>query len=225
MRVLGVDGCRRGWIGVALDPGGPVRGYFAEDIAALTALAGPVDVVAVDMPIGLPDAGVRQADVLARRAVGRRWLSVFLTPSRAALEAGDHASAVAVNRRLTGQGVSRQAYALREKVLQVDRWVRGCPSRVVEVHPEVSFARLAGAALPWSKTTWAGMSQRRALLEGAGIVVPADLGAAGAAAAVDDVLDAAVAAWTARRVAAGLAVPLPDPPEVFGDGLPCAIWS
>jgi predicted RNase H-like nuclease len=37
------------------------------------------------------------------------------------------------------------------------------------------------------------------------------------------VLDAAAAAWSARRVAAGTAVLLPDPPEVFSDGWPAAI--
>jgi hypothetical protein len=42
---------------------------------------------------------------------------------------------------------------------------------------------------------------------------------------VDDVLNAAVAARTALRVASGQARPVPDPPETFGDGLPCAIWT
>jgi predicted RNase H-like nuclease len=41
---------------------------------------------------------------------------------------------------------------------------------------------------------------------------------------VDDVLDAAVAAWTARRVALGTARSLPSPPEDVGDGWPTAIW-
>lgn len=54
--------------------------------------------------------------------------------------------------------------------------------------------------------------------------MPDDLGAAGEQARVDDVLDAAVVAWTAQRVAAGEARPLPDPPETFSDGIPCAIW-
>jgi predicted RNase H-like nuclease len=44
-------------------------------------------------------------------------------------------------------------------------------------------------------------------------------------AGVDDVLDAAIAAWTARRVASGQARAVPDPPERFSDGLPCAIWT
>jgi predicted RNase H-like nuclease len=54
--------------------------------------------------------------------------------------------------------------------------------------------------------------------------VPDDLGAAGDGAGVDDVVDAAAAAWTGRRVAQSLARSLPDPPERFSDGLDCAIW-
>lgn len=42
---------------------------------------------------------------------------------------------------------------------------------------------------------------------------------------LDDVLDAAAAAWSARRVLSGTAVCRPQEPEVFSDGLPCAIWT
>jgi predicted RNase H-like nuclease len=38
------------------------------------------------------------------------------------------------------------------------------------------------------------------------------------------VLDAAAAAWTARRVAAGEAASIPDPPEII-DGRAVAIWA
>ena len=41
--------------------------------------------------------------------------------------------------------------------------------------------------------------------------------------AADDVLDACAVAWTAARRAAGLWRSLPDPPEVFSDGVPSAI--
>ncbi|GAB3155317.1 DUF429 domain-containing protein [Microbispora hainanensis] len=250
--MLGVDACRAGWIGVVPSAasgggsggGGAARAYFAPRIADLVARAdadGEVAVVAVDMPIGLPDGlsdvhaggpggpggpgGRRRADVLARAELGPRWRSVFMTPARAAIEADDYATAVAVNRRLTGEGVSRQAYGLKEKLLEVERWVREAGRRVVEIHPELSFARLAGAPLPHPKTTWAGAERRRELLAAAGVVLAGDLGPAGAAAGVDDVLDAGAAAWTALRVASGEARPLPDPPEVFSDGIPCAIWA
>jgi predicted RNase H-like nuclease len=226
-RVLGIDACKAGWVGIALTDG-RADAYFATEIGDLVAHAethGALAVVAVDMPIGLPDTGRRLADVLAREAVGPRWPSVFMAPVRPALEADDHASAVAVSRRLAGEGVSRQAFALKAKLLQVDRWVRRTRHRVVEIHPEVSFARLAGAPLLSRKSTWAGAQRRRDLLTGTGIVLTGDLGPAGAMAAVDDVLDAAVAAWTARRVAGGQARPMPEPPQTFSDGLECAIWA
>ncbi|WP_214321443.1 DUF429 domain-containing protein [Nonomuraea sediminis] len=226
MRVLGIDGCKRGWIGIAVQ-GKLAHAYFAPRIGELVSAAtqdGELDVVSVDIPIGLPDRGRREADVLARQAAGARWASVFMTPTRAALEAEDYAAAVAINRRLAGEGISRQAFALKEKLLQVDRWIGLTDHKVVEVHPEVCFAELAGAPLPVGKTTWAGAERRRALLEGAGIAVPRDLGTAGAMAGVDDVLDAAAAAWTARRVATGGARCMPSPPQTFGDGVACAIW-
>jgi len=94
----------------------------------------------------------------------------------------------------------------------------------VEVHPDASFAQLAGTPLANPKSTWAGIPQRRQLLTGAGITLPEDLGPVGQKAAVDDVLDAAVAAWTALRVMQNQARPYPDPPERFSDGLPSAIW-
>jgi predicted RNase H-like nuclease len=102
--------------------------------------------------------------------------------------------------------------------------VRQAPHRVVEVHPEASFAQLAGAALRSRKSSWAGTVLRRRLLAAAGIGLPDDLGPAGEKAGVDDVLDAAAAAWTALRVLRGQARPCPDPPERFSDGLASAIW-
>jgi hypothetical protein len=63
------------------------------------------------------------------------------------LEAPDHVAAIAINQQATGAGVSAQAFALRRKLLEVDAWVRHAGVTVVEVHPEVSFAGLAGRPL------------------------------------------------------------------------------
>ena len=225
MAVLGVDACRSGWIGIVLGDDGAVSGAYATDVATLVARAAELTVVAVDMPIGLPDSGRRAADVLARTVVGPRWQSVFLVPVREALRETTYAAAARRSRELTGNGVSRQAYALRPRLFEVDEWVRSTATRVIEVHPEVSFATLAGTHLPYGKKSWAGASLRRALLAAEGIVIPEDLGEAGEEAAVDDVLDAAVAAWSARRYASGIARSYPDPPEVFSDGHASSIWA
>lgn len=188
---------------------------------------GPVALVGVDIPIGLPDQGVRDADLAARARLGGRRSTVFETPVRAALEAPDHATAGAANRAATGGGLSIQAYGLRHRVLEVDAWLRaevaGDRPPVYEVHPELSFLQMAGHPLADSKRTWAGAEHRRMLLVREGLFV-ADLGPAGRRAHVDDVLDAAAAVWTAARILTGDATSLPDPPQPMPDGLAAAIW-
>jgi predicted RNase H-like nuclease len=223
-RVIGVDACRKGWVGITSD----LRGYFAASIGQLVDAvdrSGPLSVVAIDIPIGLPLTGPRQADVLARRLVGRRSSSVFPTPTRAALTAATYAEASALTVEATGKGLSRQAFALGRRILEVDAWARSTPHQVIEVHPEVCFASMAGHPLTHPKSTWAGVGERRRLLERAGFDVPADIGPAGESAAVDDVLDAAAAAWTAKRYVTGAAVALPEPPEQLDDGVSAAIWA
>ena len=222
-RVLGVDACKKGWVGFSSDS----RGYFGTTIRELITAAdadGELDVIAIDIPIGLPTAGPRQADLLARQLVGKRAASVFATPVRAALTAPTHAEASAINVAATGKGLSQQAYALRAKILEVDAWISSSDRRVIEAHPEVSFAAMAESPLEHAKSTWAGSEERRRILANAGIEVPGDLGRAGAMAGSDDVLDAAAVSWTARRYARHAAVCHPELPQSFGDGHTAAIW-
>ncbi|MFY9888923.1 MAG: DUF429 domain-containing protein [Streptosporangiaceae bacterium] len=227
LRVLGADACRAGWVGIVISDQG-LSAHIHAEIAGLVAAAsgsGPLAVIGIDIPIGLADAGFRQADLLARRAAGPRWASVFVTPVRTALAQADHRQASELNRKLTGSGISRQAFSLRGKILQVDRWLPAAPCPVAEIHPELSFAEMAGAPLADSKSTWAGAERRRALLDGRGLVLTGDLGLGGRQAGVDDVLDAAAVAWSAQRVAGGTARRLPAQPERFSDRIDCAIWT
>ena len=222
--VLGVDACKAGWVGVLLaDSTASI--HVAATVRKLLEAADVeawAEVVAIDIPIGLPDASRRAADALARRRVGPRSSSVFTTATRAALRAATHAEALSINRELAGSGLSRQAHGLGTKIFEVDDWVRTAGRAVIEVHPEVSFAELDGGHLASAKSTVEGLEQRRAALLRQGIALPEPLRRPCVGA--DDVLDAAAAAWTARRYATGEAFSLPDPPEVFSDGWPAAIW-
>jgi predicted RNase H-like nuclease len=225
--VLGVDASRAGWIGVVLSDAGFVVAGLGRDLATLTATASAiaeVSVVGVNLPIGLPDKGRRDADLLARVLVGRRRSSVVMAPVRAALELETYAEANALSRDRGEPGVSRRAYALRPRIMELDGWARTAGLAVVEVHPEVSFATLAGEPLADGKKSWAGAGQRRRLLAEVGVVIPDELGEAGTV-GVDEVLDAAVAAWTALRVSRGDAVSFPTLPQRFGDGHAAAIWA
>lgn len=224
IRVLGVDAAGKNWVAVASD----LRAYAAPTLVELLAAAdadGAIEVVGIDIPIGLP-AGpeARQADVQARAAVGPRWRSVFMTPPRTVLAALSYHAASEEALRTMNKGISRQAWALAPRILEVDEVVRSSGRRIVEVHPELSFTVLACRYLQAAKSTWSGLEDRRRLLVDAGFALPADLGHAGMVAGPDDVLDAAVACWSALRVATGDATTYPEPPELL-DGIAACIHA
>lgn len=200
MIAVGVDGAKRGWMCVALDEDGVRDARLVPTLPSALDAWPDADVYAVDMPIGLPGRGRRRCDEDARAFVGPRAASVFFAPPRSALLVPyDEALTVA-------PGLSRQAYALGAKILEVEPFAARDP-RVVEVHPECSFRELAGAAVEHSKTTWAGFRMRVRLLEAAGIAVPElpEL-------PILDTVDAGAAAWSGLRVARGEARTLPPAP-------------
>ena len=226
--VLGVDGCKAGWVGVLVSPDGRATLHVASSVAAMVEqIRGDTEigVVAIDIPIGLPHDAPRQADLLARAELPGKASSVFLTAPRVAYLAPDYAAAraasVAASR--TGASLSAQAWALTPKILEVDAWVRSRPSVVViESHPELSFARMNGAPVLAKKKSPDGVAERRELLSRAGLAIPAMF--AGMGFEQDDLLDACAIAWTAVRHATGRSVSYPADPEVFSDGISAAIW-
>jgi len=211
--VTGVDACRGGWVAVTLTDGA-VHVAVAKTLDRLT-LTG-TGVTGIDMPLGLLPEGWRAADLLARRALGRRGSCVFAIPPRPVWRQPCYADANRRCRELTGRGMSAQAWGLRAKLLEADLFRRGAAlSRepFFEVHPELSFAALSGAPLAASKHSPDGLAVRRALLAAVGVILPSRVPGA----AEDDLLDAAAVAWSARRIAAGTAVTLTDPSQRADD--------
>jgi predicted RNase H-like nuclease len=222
LRVLGIDGCKGGWVAVALE-GGAVAGVrLAAGIGQL--LEDPAVVVGVDIPMGTPATGVRRADAEARRLLPSPLKSsIFNAPPRGALDEPDYAAASARCLALTQKRLSRQSYALGRKMLEVEPHWAAAPERIFEVHPELSFQALSGGSIRHSKHTWNGHGERAAALVEAGIALPTDLVLPGPV-APDDVLDAAAVAWSASRIALGTARSIPAPPELDDGGRHVAIW-
>jgi predicted RNase H-like nuclease len=221
-RVIGADAYSQGWVGVALVAGRVDQVWPAPDLATLLAGVPAHTVVGVDMPVGGVAGDWRDADRAAKRLLGAGHSAVFSIPPREVWTASTFQAANTLCRRLTGVGLSVQAYGLLAKILDADGY-RG--HRLYEIHPEVAFARLnGGAPLPERKKTWNGQMARRALLAAAGIVLPELLDRAGTV-PPNDVLDAAAVAWSAARIAAGTAQCLPDPPTQWDRGDPVVIWS
>jgi predicted RNase H-like nuclease len=208
--VLGVDGWRGRWVGTLLE-GRSVRLLDLADVPAVLAVP-DVEVVGIDMPIGLSDDGVRACDVQARRRLGRAGSSVFPTPVRAVLATDDYAEARALSRAATDppRAPSAQSFQLVKAIRSLDDALGDPPAdHVVEVHPELAF-RALDPELRDAKVTARGMARRLAALRAVMDVDAALLAAPPRVPAVD-ALDACAAAWSARRVADGTA-------ECVGDG-------
>jgi predicted RNase H-like nuclease len=242
-----VDGCRAGWVAAFVrSDGGEVRVAVVPRFADVLAAPEAPGIVAIDMPIGLPERsgrGGRMAENVVRPLLGARKPSVFSVPSRRAVfaEVGPfaeqqsryaaHQRACAVARATSDppRGITIFAFAIFSKIREVDvvlRSDRSLRSRVHEVHPELAFWRLnAKRPLPEPKTTARGLALRRRLLIAEGFPAAVVEGAPPRGAGVDDLLDALACAAVARRIHRGIARPFPDPPERDACGLPMAIWA
>jgi len=167
--VAGVDGCRGRWLVVRrnLNRNTPPSAELIDDLGPL------VDEVrrhrllalAIDMPIALLDVHPRTCDVEARRHLGPRRSSVFPAPVRAVLDAADYDEARSLSRAAADIAPSRQAFNLIPAIAHLDPLIEASEQdRIVEAHPELAFARLAGEPLADPKRTAAGRATRRRLL-------------------------------------------------------------
>jgi predicted RNase H-like nuclease len=238
--LAGVDGCTGGWLAALVRPAdGEARLRIVARLADLLAAPEAPAIVAVDIPIGLPERvglGGRAAENAVRPLLGARQSSVFSVPARPAIYAEDYREACrhALESSEPPRKVSRQLFNIAPKIREVDQALRADPAAaasVFEVHPELAFWRLnGGQALTEPKKVRSrpyepGLSLRRRLLVAAGLPVDAVLAMPPRGAGADDLLDALACAAVARRIHAGTARPYPDPPPRDAFGLPMAIWA
>ena len=202
--VVGLDGCPTGWVAVVLRDG---RVAEVRVVAAIRDVLDEVEAahIGIDMPVGLVD-GSRDTDAAARALLPGRASSVFSTAARSVVEghvAGtvtSHSEATAQNVAATGSGLSQQAWRLVPKMAEVEG-LAASGVVLTEVHPELAFATVVGEPLP-RKRSWPGLMRRREVLADLGIDLPTRFDG-DAAAAPDDVVDAAVCAWVADGLACG----------------------
>ncbi len=243
----GVDGCRAGWIAALrdLDRPGEVRVRVVPRLVDVVDAPESPLVVAVDVPIGLPDRIVgagRGPEALVRPRLGPLRRSVFSIPSRAAVYAetgpwGSQGERIAAFKRAcaVARGTSEppsafsiQAFGILPKIREADALLRARPAlqaRLFEVHPELAFRTLNGEPLGDPKKTPEGLRVRRSLLAARGIPREACEMRPPRGADPDDLLDALADLVVAGRILEGAGRPLPDPPGRDGHGIPVAIWT
>lgn len=229
--VAGVDGARGGWAVVTMGSGPP---RVRKVTSLLEMLDMRLKVIAVDVPIGLLDfyeAGGRACDRAARKLLGRgRGSSVFPAPVRPVLGASSWPDACAKSCASApyGKAISKQTFAILPKIEEVDELLCAHPDLrgvVREVHPEVCFCELVGRPIVQRKNTVHGRQERRNALSR---VFPElqmiQQTGREQGLAIEDIYDAAVACWSAIRLAKGAARSLPDHIPFDAKGLPMAIW-
>jgi predicted RNase H-like nuclease len=229
-RVVGVDGAPGGWIAVVWDDG--VAHHCCKHFGEVLQLA--AEVIAVDMPIGLPAIASRRAEGEVRKLLGQRQSSVFSIPSRAAIMEQDYrkACAVALATSNPPRKIAKQAFNLFPKIREIDALMTPALMQLVhETHPELAFWVMNGEVpVPLAKkikgaTHTDGLALRMQLLAANGFPIadlpPADylrkhVGA-------DDLIDACACAWVARRILEKQSLCFPAVPELDARGLRMAI--
>ena len=195
-------------------------------------------VIAVDMPIGLPERvgpGGRGPEREVRRLLGERQSSVFAVPSRAAVMEDDYRRScdVALATSEPPKKVSKQCFHLFPKIREIDRLMtpgarsarlRGAPrARLLAAQRRAADGAAEEGEEPAvrrrASTSVRRCSSRhgydRAFLDQP---LPRGVGR-------DDLLDAAALALTATRIANGEGRSFPARPERDGKGLRMAIWA
>ncbi len=175
------------------------------------------DRILIDIPIGLKDDGKRWCDVEAKQLLGSsRGNSVFYTPIRAGVEAQNIKEAKRAQKSLHFS-IQNQAWAIVPRIQEVDEFLEMFEEEVDntdirETHPEICFWALNdGEPMTHGKKTEEGIEERLSLLsnyltDARGLYEDAVetftepewasvIGKSGR----DDILDAMVAALTARE--------------------------
>ena len=220
--VVGVDACPLGWLATVIDADG-VRTETHEQFDELYETYAKADQILVDIPIGLPEDERRRCDEDASDLLGSRGISVFYPPCRSAAELTEYQEASDEHRDRIGYGLSRQAYSIGRKIVQVADVIGERYDGVVrESHPELCFAALNGQPLAYSKSSDRGRGLRMKLLSD-------ELNDAEShyreirneyflkEARRDDILDSmilAVAAWNKNLVTVP-SDPLPSEPRIY----------
>ncbi|WP_417433370.1 DUF429 domain-containing protein [Hoeflea sp.] len=236
--LVGVDGCRAGWIALVLRPCDttPEVTIFVP-FADLVAEFGAGAIIAVDMPIGLPDrigGSGRGPEQAIRPYLGARRSSVFSIPARAAVETETYREACDMAQKCSdpAKKVSKQAFHLFGKIREIDQLLQADVSlrdRVIECHPEFAFCRLnnmvpmatpkkiRGAVNP------EGIAERVEVLASHGIDRGLFTKGPPRGAAMDDLLDASINLLVAGRHAEGLTETFPASPMRDRHGILIAI--
>jgi predicted RNase H-like nuclease len=225
--IAGVDGCPAGWIAALWDGASEFTSHLCPSFADVMAL--PAEIIAIDMPIGLPERSGRPPEREVRAKLGERRSSVFAVPAEETVYCVGYLEACRVNLLHSDppKKVSKQCFHLFPKMREIDALIApSYQARIFESHPELAFW-VMNAEMPLNlpkkvkgQPYAPGLDLRRALLRKNGVPVDLlchdyrrrDVGP-------DDLLDACACAFVAWRILKGRSIRFPADPPLNAKGL------
>jgi predicted RNase H-like nuclease len=225
--VAGVDGCPAGWIAALWDGADRLTSRLCPSFADVMAL--PAQIIAIDMPIGLPQRSGRAPEREVRAKLGERQSSVFAVPAEKAVYCAEYREACQINLLHSDppRKVSKQCFHLFPKMREIDALIAPPhQSRIFESHPELAFWVMNDETplrLPKkvkSRPYLPGLDLRRELLRKNRVPVDGlshdyrrrDVGP-------DDLLDACACTFVAWRILNGRSIRFPADPPLNAKGL------
>ncbi|MNK85272.1 hypothetical protein D3C87_1051470 [compost metagenome] len=167
MKLVGIDGCRFGWVAVSLSDHCTLLFKTLHD---LVNHYGAETLFLIDMPIGLPSENVeRKCETTARKELSaKRKSSLFPIPCREAVYAETYEKASEINRKILQKGIFKQTWFICSKIKELDELLlqnHQLQSRFKESHPEVAFHFLNHrVSMEFNKKTEEGQHERLKLL-------------------------------------------------------------
>lgn len=222
--IAGVHPCRKGWIAVFMPAiGGIPSVVFQQCFQDVCRM--PFQIIAVNVPIGLPEisvSGGRMADRDARALLKHTKSTLHSAPCRIAMSAANYREAyqqaVISVPEGNGVGIAKGLYRYLGHIREVDESVTpDTQQRIYESHPELSFYFMAGAHLQYLPSDAWGAAERSVLLQQEDFprqfvecahFAPGDV-------SEYEFMAACAACWTACRIFSGTRFVLPKGPPIL----------
>jgi len=171
MQVVGIDGCKFGWIAVQIELNGSFSISKHAHFSEIFEVYPSANRYLVDMVIGLGDKNIaRNVENLAReRLKPHRTSSVFTPPCRNAVYAKNYEKAKRINLKELNKSISIQSWNIVPKIKEVDSFLlenKSLQRKVWEAHPEICFAALnQGQPMTLKKSIPQGEEERITILQ------------------------------------------------------------
>jgi predicted RNase H-like nuclease len=217
--IVGIDGCKSGWFAAWQNQEGVIETAVFQSISNLKNFFIGTNqlIIGIDIPVILSEVMPRQADQLARKLLSKKASSVFTAPTPEMLDQPNYEKASLVSKKLIGKSMSLQSWYLFPKIKDVQNILHYENIKVFEIHPELSFRAMNNEkVILESKKTDEGFKIRKSLLDKHFLNLNFD--------AIrtkyqkkevmdNDILDALVVLWSAKRIANNQASYIPKIPE------------